>query len=583
MFLEVFLRRHKFRDLAETLDPIFTRPLRPGGPGCTMGLFRRGRILYQRGYGLANTATGEPLTAQSIFDLASISKQFTAYAVYLLEERGLLNTRDPLRLHFPELPPLYDRIQIYHLIRHTSGIRCLLNLLFPEVWTDPAYPNIADPGVLLKLLAGQKELNFDPGSAWSYCTSGYLLLAELVRRVSGDSLRDFSAREIFGPLGMRRSSFRDSHLKLPQGGVTGYIDTPLGERPATQGPACPGPTDLWSCVEDLARWDEHLNSPGPIHRSARRAMFTSSTMDEGGHLHYGGGLRFFELDGHRQVGHAGSDPGFRTQYVHELKSGLAIVCLSNRESLFAWNLAFEAMRLLLRGGPAKKPGHPPSKPNLTRPSARPQAEARWKQYAGPWRVQSDGSQWLLLPQAGGLQVQGPGFQFDVLERNGVLIGQGIAKGSTFKFEDRVGGRAEFVEFKQCRVHKRLSFIGHASRRVPEARDYLGYYRSPETGLQRSLILQGKRLRVQYPFGPGSWLKRLGPDELLAENGARLLFERDRGGRVRALVVDAPMSRACRSLRLKKVPRGRHLFPLRDRALMDRTFHGLDVNDLLQGI
>ena len=184
----------KKESLSDTVDKIFAQWDKPDSPGCELAVIKDGQIVYKRGYGMANLEHNIPMSPSSIMDTGSVSKQFTAMAVALLAEQSKLSLDDDIRKYLPEIPKYETPITIRHLIHHTSGIRDYLTLMsIAGTRDDDHYVD----GEVMNLLARQKELNFKPGSEFLYSNSGYFLLSQIVKRASGQTLREFSNEHIF--------------------------------------------------------------------------------------------------------------------------------------------------------------------------------------------------------------------------------------------------------------------------------------------------------------------------------------------------------------------------------------------------
>ena len=188
------------------IDEIFARFDKPDMPGCVVGVVRNGELVYQRGYGMANLDYDIPNAPHMIYYVGSVSKQFTAATILLMAQRGLISLDDPVRKYFPELPEYNRPLTIRHLVHHTGGVR--------DIYTLMSLAGIGMQDVLserraLGLITSQKELNFDPGSDYLYSNSGYYLLALLVKRVTGKSLREYADEVLFKPLGMTNTHFHD--------------------------------------------------------------------------------------------------------------------------------------------------------------------------------------------------------------------------------------------------------------------------------------------------------------------------------------------------------------------------------------
>src|ERR1035438_3209018 len=194
------------------VDHIFEKWDKPASPGCALSVMKDGHIIYKRGYGMADLDHDVPITPSSVFHVASVSKQFTAASIVMLAQEGKLSLDDDVRKYIPELPDFHTKITIRHLIHHTSGLRDQWSLLGFAGWRY-SLDLITDDDVL-DLISRQKSLNFLPGERHVYCNTGYTLLAQIVKRVSGQSLREFTTARIFEPLGMKNTHFRDNHAEI---------------------------------------------------------------------------------------------------------------------------------------------------------------------------------------------------------------------------------------------------------------------------------------------------------------------------------------------------------------------------------
>src|SRR5687767_9705433 len=207
-------------DRQARVDEIFKEFTVPGSPGCTVAVYQDGTTVLSRAYGMANLDHDVPLTPSSIFHVASVSKQFTATAILLLAQDGKLSLDDDIRTHVPELPDFGKKITIRHLANHTSGIRDQWDLLGLAGWRY-SRDLITDDDVL-ELLARQQDLNFSPGERHLYSNSGFTLMAVIVKRVSGQSFREFTSERIFKPLGMTSTHFRDNFAEIVKNQAYGY-------------------------------------------------------------------------------------------------------------------------------------------------------------------------------------------------------------------------------------------------------------------------------------------------------------------------------------------------------------------------
>ncbi len=240
------------------IDNVFADLQKPGSPGCALAVLRDGQVIYAKGYGLASVELNAPITPQTVFDIGSTSKQFTAASVLLLEQLGKLSINDDVRKYIPELPDYGQKITILNLLNHTSGLRDYLALLQLSGVNGDSVTTDDDA---LALLIRQKNLNFAPGSEWAYSNTGFFLLSVIVKRVSGMTLREFASKNIFEPLGMTHTTFRDDHAMLiphralayDPAGKSGYkLNVSYYEQL--------GDGAVHTSVEDLAKWDENFYS-----------------------------------------------------------------------------------------------------------------------------------------------------------------------------------------------------------------------------------------------------------------------------------------------------------------------------------
>src|SRR6266481_2181907 len=242
---------------AAAVDEVFSDLTKPGSPGCALGVYRDGKIIYAKGYGLANVEENVAITPQSVFDIGSTSKQFTAASILLLEKQGKLSINDDIRKYVPELPEYGQKITILQLLNHTSGLRDYLTLM--EL-AGTNVDSVTTDEDALTMIVRQKALNFAPGSDWLYSNTGFFLLAVIVKRVSGKTLREFAAENIFAPLEMSHTQYRDDHTSLIPNRALAYdakekgggykLDVSYFEQT--------GDGAVHTSVEDLLKWEENF-------------------------------------------------------------------------------------------------------------------------------------------------------------------------------------------------------------------------------------------------------------------------------------------------------------------------------------
>jgi CubicO group peptidase (beta-lactamase class C family) len=267
------------------------------------------------------------VSSESVFNLASTSKQFTAASILLLVQRGAISLDDDIRKYLPELPKYEAPITISHLGRHTSGVRDFWELMaMADRKPDEPFSN----GEVIELIARQKKLNFKPGEKIIYSNSNYVLLAEIVRRVSGKSLRDFADENIFRPLGMANTQFKEDRTAVVKNRVISY--TPIsggGFRQFVDTAEAMGAGNMLATIEDLAKWDQNFYDNKVGGEVFGQQMLTRTKLNSGEEFPYGFGLLNEEYTGSKAASHDGAFMGFRTEMVRFPEQRFTVICLCN--------------------------------------------------------------------------------------------------------------------------------------------------------------------------------------------------------------------------------------------------------------
>lgn len=313
---------------SEQVDELFEKMDRTISPGCAVAALRDGKILYQRGYGMADLDHNVPITADTVFQVASMSKQFTAAAIVMLAQERKLSLDDEVRKYVPELPDFGAPVTLRQLVHHTSGLRDQWELLGLAGWRY-SLDLITDDDVL-SIMSRQRDLNFPPGSKHMYSNTGYTLLAQVVKRVSGQSFREFTTSRIFQPLGMRNTHFRDDHAEIVKNMAYGYVPAKDTFRISITNFDTVGATSLLTTVEDLALWDENFYNPRVGGPEMIRQMLERGKLNDGEQLDYAFGLVIGKHRGLGTVDHAGGDAGYRSDMIRFPDQHFTAVCLCNR-------------------------------------------------------------------------------------------------------------------------------------------------------------------------------------------------------------------------------------------------------------
>ena len=309
------------------VDKLFEKMDRTVSPGCALAVMKDARIIYERGYGMADLDHNVPITPGTIFHVASMSKQFTAASVVLLAQDGKVSLDDQVRKYVPELPDFGAPVTIRQLVHHTSGLRDQWELLGLAGWRY-SLDLITDDDVL-SVMSRQKDLNFPPGSKHLYCNTGYTLLAQIVKRVSGQSFREFTTSHIFQPLGMKNTHFRDDHAEVVKNIACGYEPAKDNFRISITNFDTVGATSLLTTVEDLQLWDENFYNPRVGGPTMIKQMLERGKLSNGEQLDYAFGLVLGKHRGLTTVEHAGGDAGYRSDMIRFPEQHFTVACLCN--------------------------------------------------------------------------------------------------------------------------------------------------------------------------------------------------------------------------------------------------------------
>ena len=489
----------------------------PGSPGCAAGMIEGGRLVHARGYGSADIETGRPITPSTPFNLASMSKQFTGAAIALLVRDGRLSVEDDVRRYLPELPDYGETIRIRHLLHHSSGLRNHMALAAFQP-TGPL-PTHAEA---LALVFRQSAPNFRPGTRHQYESPNYVLLAEIVARVSGRGFEQFLAERIFAPLGMRNTGFSSPDLARAYAvaGDGGYRLNEAVNRAL-------GSSGLISTVEDFAIWLRALDS-GALGEDLLETMVSGTRLEDGTPISYSYGLAVDRdhdgVAGLTRIGHGGQTAAFRSTFSYFPGRGFGLVMLCNFSGApLGVADAVVGEWLAAQRPAATAQAQPPLAP-LSREEAARLAGTYHDPVADELRTFASEGETLKLVWFG---------QSYPLSHLGggrfVLEGAG-----SFAFRDTPAGLA-LLETSEDQAP--VSFAKLAPAEPRPAADYAGTYASSDVDGRIAIRVEGERL-VMALAGNDIALAPVHTDGFAAfEAGfGRIAFTRDSAGRVDGLTM-----------------------------------------------
>lgn len=316
------LVREYYNYASEQVDSLFERFIRERHPGAAVAVIQDGYFLHKNSYGVANLNTRTPITSDTQFLLASVSKQFTAVAILILVEEGKMSLDDPITQYFDNLPKAWRPITVRHLLTHTSGIPDRFRLIgYAEGWTNRQ---------ILNRLIQHRRLKFRPGSRFRYSNSGYNLLAMIVEEVSGQSFREFAHRKIFLPAGMYDTLIYDETKPEFSNRAVAYRPTRRGYYRSNDFLLfTTGASGIFSTIEDLFRWDQALYSEQIISNDLLEESFKPHAKASRRES-YGYGWRLTEGKDGKSVYHTGTLGGSSNIFFRIPGKKFSVIILSNR-------------------------------------------------------------------------------------------------------------------------------------------------------------------------------------------------------------------------------------------------------------
>jgi len=310
----------------EKIDEIFSYWPKEG-PGGVVGIVHNGELVFQKAYGKASLEYNIPMTNETVLNIASVSKQITAYSLILLEQQGKLSLDDDVRKYLPEIPDFGTPITIRHLLTHTSGLRNFQNLLAIAGWREGDAMTNDD---LLRYISRQKELNFPVGEEYLYCNSGFVLVTFIVERVTGEDFKDWTRKNIFEPLGMMNTSYRENMERIHPNTATSYrFDQSNQFVQPLKYWTYMGNGNVYTTVEDLSKWIANFETGQLGGMKAINILIEPGILNNGDTLGYALGIGIGDYRGIKRYSHGGSVGGYRSNMVYYPEENLGVIVLTN--------------------------------------------------------------------------------------------------------------------------------------------------------------------------------------------------------------------------------------------------------------
>ena len=327
------------------IDSLFTKWNKPNHPGGAIGIMQNGKIVFSKAYGLASMEYLVPNTTGTIYNIASVSKQFTAMGIVLLQEQGKLSFDDNIRKYLPELPEFDYPITIRHMLHHTSGLRSLHAMLGLAGWRGDDSKTNED---LNRFLLNQTDLNFKPGDEYLYCNTGYMLMVNIIEKITEEKFVDWMKASIFEPLGMINTYVEDHYSNIVPNNATSYNRMQNNEfERAVEYWGYIGSGNMHSTTEDLLKWLKNFTEPQVNWEASFDLLQTLDKLNDGSDNNYAFGVSMDEYLDQNRIQHGGSIGGFRASAGTYPDEKLSIVVLTNFSSSSPGSKANQIAEILL--------------------------------------------------------------------------------------------------------------------------------------------------------------------------------------------------------------------------------------------
>ncbi len=483
-------------------DSLFTQWDNVNSPGCALGVIKDGALIYKRGYGMANLEQNVPISATSIFDIGSTSKQFAATCIVLLAQQGKLSVDDEVRRYVPELPDYGKPITIRHILTHTSGLRD-----YPSLMELAGYQleEVTGKQEALDLIKTQKALNFNPGDEWLYSNTGFFLASVIV--------------------------FLDDHTLIIPNRAIGYDHRESGGFKTNMSNwEQTGDGAVQTSIEDLKLWDDNFYNPIVGGQALIQALTTVGKLNNGEQLDYGFGLRMSKYKGLDRVSHGGAWAGYRAELARFPKEKLSVICLCNLASMNPSGLAMQVADIYLADKIEK-----PKKESVASKSTLKVKPTELARYAGAYRRPADEFVRKIEVREGKLfYVREPGNEtvLEPVSKDKFSLEGEASVAFTFDAKGNVSG-FDLIGFgKPSHFEPFVQFNPTAE----ELKPYEGIYYSDELQTSYGVTTDGHQLNVKIGRIPNLSMKPVVKDSFTSNALGAFKFFRGSNGNIKGFTL-----------------------------------------------
>ncbi|WP_425290678.1 serine hydrolase domain-containing protein [Spirosoma linguale] len=464
------------------MDSLFKGYNQSAGPGCAVAIIQNGQVIFSKGYGMGNLEYTIPVTSKTVFDVASLAKQFTGFAISTLVQEGKITLSDDIRKYLPELPRFAQTITIGHLVHHTSGIRDWPEALMAAGWR---YSELCSFQDIMHMVKNQRELDFVPGTEESYSNSGYNILAALVEKVSGQTFPAWTSEHIFKPLQMTSTLFLDDNGRVIPNLAYSYYSNQDIFLKSTDVLTAYGSSSLYTSLEDMAKWVIHFQQALETKDPVFIRMLDTGKLNNGEKVSYGFGLETGTYNGYSTIVHTGAWAGYRTIIRNFPDEKLSVIILSNGDDN-SINNQYMAKVVSLFLTDKTKPSTPV--PTITSVKVNPE---RLKKYVGLYKWRPGEVHISLEKDTIRFQFIGED-SYPTIALNDSTFMLTVA-GLPIVFHQSKGGAVNSFTFKD-RLGKK--FTPHSAS-ADELKTYVGTYFSQELQAEYTVGIQANKLVVRH--------------------------------------------------------------------------------------
>jgi len=516
-------------DVTSKVDALFAPFNKTDAPGCVVVVVKNGEVVYKKGFGMANLDYEIPITSTSVFDIASVSKQFAGMAIAMLVEEGKIALTDDIRKYIPSLPDFGKKVTVRHLVDHTSGIRDWAAMMG---YAGRDFEDVSTYEEILRMAEHQRELNFAPGEEYTYSNTGYVLLAKIVEVATQQKFADWTQAHIFKPLGMNNTHFHDDHQQIIKNRAVSYYKDDSGKmKMLTDNLTALGSSSLFTTADDMTKWLINLEKGTVGGPKVLALMRKSGVLNNGKPTNYAFGLASGDYHGLARENHTGGWEGFRTILAHFPEQKFGVIILSNLASFNPSDMANKVTDIYL-ADQFKDKKTSPDKPSVTAaPKEVKIAPTVFDAYVGSYQLADSSGVVLTFKREGEryfTQATGES-QLEIFP----------SSDSTF-FLKAVEAQVTFHRLSNGKVHTMTLHQNgdtHANRVEPftlpaeQLKQYTGTFYSPELDTRYALVVEKDTLTVKHHR-----LGRVGACFTRAKdsftlNGDKVSFARSKNGQI----------------------------------------------------